>query len=625
MRRAHFSRSAAIAILFSCCGNVSALTPSLQISQYAHKAWTLREGFFRNVAYSIAQTPDGYLWLGTDSGLLRFDGVRTVKWEPPAGGSLPSGFIRSLLAARDGTLWIGADGGLVSWKDGRLTGYPQFTENNTRAMIQDRTGTVWVSQGIATKTKLCAIRDAKTQCYGEDGSLGIILDLHEDRGGSLWVATRRGMLRWKPAPPTFFPGREIDRLIEDVNGTLIGAGAFGIAWFSNGKEVAPPALPPAITHLAVRRFLRDRDGGLWLGTEHSGLVHLHGDRVDAYTVADGLSSNSVRNLFEDREGNIWVTTDGGIDRFRDFAVIGISDQQGLSDSGAASLLADRQGNIWIGAARGLNRWRAGEITKIRVTPGPRYDVYPRFQDKEGHLWVSTYPGNGWLDNGRFHLVEKKPLGGAMAKDNAGAIWSTHSDALARIEGDQVHEITWSTLGRNDFAVSLLPDPTRGGIWLGFYRGDLAFLKDGQLRTTYTRAQGLGTGRVEQLQFDRDGAIWAATQGGLSRIKDSRIVTLTARNGLPCDSVHWMMKDDYGSAWIYTACGLVRRRRAIWMHALPIRGEKFRPRSSTSPTASEASPWDIYTPPRLQRRMMERLWFVTRGWRQRHRSAASALQ
>src|ERR1700761_5960719 len=111
----------ALAILLACCSCALALDPSLDISQYAHTAWLSREGFPKGVVESFAQTPDGYLWLGTEFGLLRFDGVRAVPWQPPAGEHLPSSSISSLLAARDGRLWIGTREGLASWKDGKLT------------------------------------------------------------------------------------------------------------------------------------------------------------------------------------------------------------------------------------------------------------------------------------------------------------------------------------------------------------------------------------------------------------------------------------------------------------------------------------------------------------------------
>jgi ligand-binding sensor domain-containing protein len=115
----------ALGILLACCPCASALNPSLDINQYSHKSWTVGDGFFKGPIAAIAQTGDGYLWLGTESGLLRFDGVRTVPWRPPAGEHLPSGSIRSLLATRDGRLWIGTAKGLASWKDGKLMVYPE--------------------------------------------------------------------------------------------------------------------------------------------------------------------------------------------------------------------------------------------------------------------------------------------------------------------------------------------------------------------------------------------------------------------------------------------------------------------------------------------------------------------
>src|SRR5688572_31006944 len=114
-------------LLLACCPSAFALNPKLDVSQYAHTSWKIRDGFPKGEISSIAQTPDGYLWLGTEFGLIRFDGVRHVQWRPPANQELPSNWIFSLLAARDGTLWIGTGNGVASWKDGKLTTYPEFT------------------------------------------------------------------------------------------------------------------------------------------------------------------------------------------------------------------------------------------------------------------------------------------------------------------------------------------------------------------------------------------------------------------------------------------------------------------------------------------------------------------
>ena len=181
----------ALGLLLACCPCASALDPSLDINQYAHTAWRIREGFAAGTVQQIAQTPDGYLWLATESGLLRFDGIRTVPWEPPPGEHLPSNEIRGLLAARDGTLWIGTGKGLTSWKDGKLTHYPELDGYDVFALLEDHEGTVWTGGAVWESTgpgKLCAIKAGNTQCDGRDGTFGYgVTALYEDSRGNLWL------------------------------------------------------------------------------------------------------------------------------------------------------------------------------------------------------------------------------------------------------------------------------------------------------------------------------------------------------------------------------------------------------------------------------------------------------
>src|SRR5262249_44539320 len=154
-------------MLLSWCPSVSALNPSLDINQYAHSAWRIREGFSTGAINTIAQTTDGYLWLGAEQGLLRFDGARNVRWQPPADQPLPSNMILKLLAGRDGTLWIGTDKGLASWNGNRLTRYPEFAGQFVFSLLEDRDGVIWVSPMSFHTARLCAIRDGSVQCYEE--------------------------------------------------------------------------------------------------------------------------------------------------------------------------------------------------------------------------------------------------------------------------------------------------------------------------------------------------------------------------------------------------------------------------------------------------------------------------
>src|SRR5499426_723037 len=161
----------ALGLTLMCAPTASALDPALEVNQYAHRAWILREGFAQGQITAIVQTPDGYLWLGTEFGLLRFDGVRSVPWHPPGNEQLPNGWIRSLLTARDGTLWIGTLEGLASWKDGKLTRYPELDGHSVSALLADHEGTVWAGGYLggvgvvrAATATLCAIKSGIVHC-----------------------------------------------------------------------------------------------------------------------------------------------------------------------------------------------------------------------------------------------------------------------------------------------------------------------------------------------------------------------------------------------------------------------------------------------------------------------------
>src|SRR6202158_5154673 len=529
------------------CPHALALDPSLDVSQYAHTAWTYRDGFLQGSVFAITQTPDGYLWLATRSGVVRFDGVRAVPLPLPPGQQLPSTVIGALLVARDGTLWIGTLNGLVSWKDGQLTEYPAFGRRTVRTLVQDRDGTVWAGGFLGSTGMLCAIRGGSTTCYGDDGRFGTVVAYsYEDTDGSLWVGAATGIWRWKPGPPTRYP--------------------FPVApkGRDNFTQVHGVPLP-----LTARPVLRDRNGGLWIGgTLAHGLVHSYEGKTSVFTHNDGLSSDVVYALFEDREGTIWVATSDGLDRFRESPVISLSVKQGLSSATVNSVLAARDGSIWIGTTDGLNRLYHLRTTiyRRRSNPGlPEDDIHSLFEDERGRIWVSSFSGLAAFEKGKFTAAPSVPAGAknAIAGDNHGglwlSLWGTVNYGLVHLaDGKITEQVSWQKLGGGP-GTGLVPDPD-GGVWTGLLSGGIAYFRAGQIRNLPLSDDRAGARKVLDISRGRDGSIWVATENGLSRIKNGRVATLTTANGLPCKTVHWIIEDDLSSYWLYTNCGLLRVAR-----------------------------------------------------------------
>jgi signal transduction histidine kinase/ligand-binding sensor domain-containing protein len=564
-RRPGVAGAVGLAWLLAGCPCAFALNPALAVSQYAHTSWTIREGFTKGPIRAIAQTPDGYLWLGTDFGLMRFDGVRNVTWQPPPDQHLPSDLILSLLAARDGTLWIGTSKGLATWKDGTLVQYPELAGRFVGPLLEDREGSVWVSGRNATAGTLCQIHDRSARCSGEDSGLGYgALSLYEDSHANLWLGVWNGVWRWKPGRPEFhaLPGEldGIQAFAEDHDGTLLIATRQGVRRGVERHAVSY-LIPGGAGHFQTQGLLRDRERGLWIATSDRGLVHLHEGSRDEFAASDGLTGDRVHALFEDREGSIWVATSNGLDRFRDVVVSTMAIGQPASSAAVDSVLAARDGSVWIGATTGLNRWHQGRMTRYHE---PALGLESLFEDDRGRLWVSTLTGAGYLEHDRFVYAPgpRAPGARAMVDDARGNVWIVNQMlGLIQVSSNGgIQQIPWSRLGHEDFGSALATDPSGAGVWLGFFQGGIAHVADGEIRASYAAANGLGEGSVNALRFDRDGTLWASTEGGLSRLKDGRFATLTRRNGLPCDGVHWTIEDDAGSVWLYMPCGLARIAR-----------------------------------------------------------------
>ena len=558
---------------------VCALETSRQISQYGHTAWRIEDGVFAGTPNVIAQTTDGYLWIGTQAGLTRFDGVRFVSWRPPEGKELPSSRINSLLGARDGSLWIGTAMGLARWRDGELTNYRDPT-GSIMAILEDRDGTIWIARANISDTKgpLCKVTDTGLRCYGRDDGVAIpyAVALANDNLGYVWLAGGPTVSRWQTNSADTYVSPGLDPA-EVFNGVLALAGRpDGSLWVGlvrSGKsgglqQLTQGAWKPFVTPgldgstLEVTALLLDRDHSLWVGTLNQGIYRVQGNKVDHFRSSDGLSGDDVTGLFQDREGNIWIATSGGIDNLHDLRVASFSTRQGLSADQVNSVLASRDGTVWIGSYN-LDVLRSGKITSIQPRNGlPGREVTSLLEDRAGRLWVGVDNDLSVYEQGNFRKIPTRdgsPLGGvrAMTEDVDGSIWvatnspPTNRRQLFRIEDLSIREEISSP--QLPAINALAPDP-RGGVWLGLANGGLARFRNGQ--TEFFPFSSPHDGPVYNLLVNSDASILAATPSGLVGWRNGSLQTLTARNGLPCDVIYSLISDKQATLWLYAACGVI---------------------------------------------------------------------
>lgn len=347
MARAHPHAIFKFALLFGATVTLLSYTfaalasDGLDLTQYVHTAWTARVGF-KGSTRSIVQTPDGYLWLGTEFGLVRFDGVRFVPWVS-LNKRLPSGNITTLLASRNGTLWIGTLNGLASVSNSKVTLYPELSEEAIFALLQDHEGTVWVG----ASGKLCGIRSARVECrrldaassdhtnylYGDHGKA--VYSLFEDTDRRLWAATEMGLWRWNSDGPKLYvsqPTETQQSLVQGdhATGLIVVNGANTRLRQITGNKVEDYAPPGFNRPFKPLKLFRDGSDALWIGTSQQGVIHVHDGKTTEFGQTNGLSGDLVTAFFEDREGTIWVGTTNGLDRFRKPAAITLSTSHGLS-------------------------------------------------------------------------------------------------------------------------------------------------------------------------------------------------------------------------------------------------------------------------------------------------------
>lgn len=545
-------------------------------AQYRFDSWTTENGLPQNSVHAIHQTRDGYLWLATFGGLVRFDGVSFTLFDGAAASGPRSSRAHTLYEDRHGALWIGTEhGGVTRYADGAFT---SFTTRDGLPIagvsyIQgDRQGRLW----LATSEGLVRYQDGRFRTFTTKDGLpfNAVSRIIEDRDGAIWFGTRGGLVRYRDDVFTAvttnegLPDAFVRTIRESADGSLwVGTGFGGLARVRDGRVVAAYSTADGLPSNKINSLSFDRDGTLWVGTD-KGLARFEGDRFTAFTTRDGLSDNNINTIFEDREGNIWIGTNvGGLMRMKPRKLTAFSRDQGLPGDGVVPVTEDKDGTLWIGmTCGGLVRYRDGTFTSYGMKEGLRNDcVWSLLADRQGNVWFGTWGGGlTKFRDGTFtsYRKENSRLASdavlALYEDRRGVMWIGTTQGLHRFEHGEftVYQVR-DGLVAND--VRFITEDRDGALWIGTTDG-VSRLKNGAF-TNYTTAQGLVHNYVRAIHQTADGTMWFGTYGGgLDRFRDGRFTHYTARDGLFGNVVSRILEDERGNFWMTGNKGIFRVAR-----------------------------------------------------------------
>lgn len=548
---------------------LAALDPGLRISQYQKSYWGVEQGLPHNYVTAIAQGHDGFLWIGTDEGLARFDGTN---FKPST--STPSlrwgqQWISSLLRARDGSLWAGTfEEGQLARVDGSGGTQTYVVGGSVFAMLQDSEGAFWVSsrKGVF-RLAGGRIERVKGLTAPLETSWNV---LSADARGNTWVVDSAGL----------HSCRGVSVAMAAANGgshgdilTVLARGAGGV-WLGTAKGLyhlpgQGASRPSAVAGVRgpVVSLLEDRDGSLWAGTWGNGVYRLHEGQIEGWTGREGLPDDFIRTLGEDSEGNLWIgMRSGGLGRWKEPRIVPVGAAEGLAGNYAATVAADPAGDLWLGTWRGgLYRLRNGAL-EPQTTPLPvlYFTVRALAFDPQGRPWAGNWEGIYGFDGRAYrHYATEEDAAfrrvSALHFDRRGALWVGTSDqGLFLFPGGRPVAASATTLLESSSITSLLEDSV-GTMWVGTSRGLGRF--EGAGGQGFQKEVQLGEESIESLFEDSRKRVWATTAGGsLLLITPSRRVVLDRRNGLPAHALYRLLEDNEGSFWISSPRGILELPR-----------------------------------------------------------------
>ncbi len=534
------------------------------------RSWQREQGLPQNSVQALAQTRDGYLWIGSDDGVTRFDGVRFVSFGLREG--LRSGPVQTLFEDKQGALWIGAAGGGVTRSEnGKFVTYT--TQNGlpsdfVTALAEDSQGRLWVGTDLGLAVWQNGSFAPLTATNNFDGKT--ITTLFKDSHGDMWIgATGAGVYKFADGKFTSLSDVSVEGLLQDPHCLLadkagriwIGAGD-DFVLCRDGDQWRRYRIPRHLARPYVNTLAEEPDGTVWAGSVSEGLFQFKAGKLVAVDARSGLSDNAIQALLVDREGNLWVGTAGGLNRLRRSNLSVFGQSEGLGYGPVQGLAEVTPGTIWVGkpteglyAWKGRNFSRLGDADISQRSP----ETVTLLKARDGSCWVGGGHGLWQFKQPKDSMneIEIAALAGmnvlCLAEDHEGAIWAGTREGKVwrQLNGNWVVQTNHS----QTHPVTAIAQDKSGAIWIGSEGGGVYRIK-GEGRVRYGKGGNLLSNFIRTLFVDADGTVWIGTVGGgLTWWHDGEMTTVTTKEGLPDNTISQILQDASGRLWLGSNRGI----------------------------------------------------------------------
>jgi signal transduction histidine kinase/ligand-binding sensor domain-containing protein len=556
--------------------------------RYAWQTWRTENGLPQNSVHSITQTSDGYIWLATEGGLARFDGLKFTVFDVDNTPQFRNNNVRHLLTARDQTLWIATAAGVVRYQGGAFISFAiaqGLPSDNVLSISEDVSGAIWAftSAGSAIYSNGRFVRKTPNTSSRLISSPGATTPYIVDRQGRTWVGMDKGVQLYGTGQTKIFPVREklseahVTTLFEDRAGVIWVGTENGLARIAEGNIDVIRA-SDSVAHGFILSLFEDREGDIWIGTDSGGVTVLREQRFGTFDRSVGIPDNLVRCIFEDSNGVVWVGTDGdGLRKFNGQRFAALTTADGLSSNVILSIANDQNGNLLVGTPDGLNVIRGKQVQTLTSSDGLPDDLIRSiYKDLDGSVWMGTRRGLVHQTNGIFKtytVADGLPsdLIGSILRGKDGRLWVGTLKGLSSLRDGHVEQLS-SLRQTKESPITALFEDGNDTIWIGTEGSGLERL---QSASVYEFPAALGLPKiVSGIMLDANGQFWITSPQGLFRISKSdldlyaqkrlnsvSVISYNTGDGLPVDEFSTgghptICKDHINTIWFASTKGIV---------------------------------------------------------------------